>query len=81
MDMSRSVRSPCASPPARERPRRDAERAGDHAQRFDDAEDAGGGDRADADEAHVAAEDLRRVHLPDRDRGRDRRPRGTGCRS
>ena len=55
-----------------ERARGDAERAADDAQRLDDAEDARGGDRADADEAHVAAEDLRRVHLRDRHGRRDR---------
>ena len=41
----------------------DREGAGHDAQRLQDAEDAGGGDGADADEAHVAAEDLLGRHL------------------
>ncbi len=44
---------------------RDAEGIGHDAQRLDDAEDARGGDGADADEADVAAEDLRGGHLRD----------------
>ncbi len=46
---------------------RDAEGSGHDAERFHDAEDARGGDGAHADEADVAAEDLRRGHLRDGD--------------
>ena len=42
------------------RAQRNAERAGDDAQRFDHAQDARRGDGADADEAHIIAVDLRR---------------------
>ena len=49
-----------------ERPRGNRQRGADNAQRLDDAEDAGRCDGADADEPHVASEDLRRRHLGDR---------------
>ena len=64
MGRSRSVRSPDAVAAA-EGFKRDAEGIRHDAQRFHDAEDACGGDGADADEADVAAEDLRRRHLRD----------------
>ena len=56
--------------------RGDRERPGDDAQRLDDAEDSGRGDRADADEADVAAEDLVGVHLGDRPGSPDRSASG-----
>ena len=74
MGRSRSVRSPDAALAHAEGLQRDAEGVRHDAQRFHDAEDARGGDGADADEAHVAAEDLRRRHLRDRNGARiDRR--------
>ena len=54
-----------AASPRRKALQRDAEGSRDDAHGFQDAEDAGGGDGADADEAHIAAEDLRGGHLGD----------------
>ena len=42
---------------------RDAKRSGHHAQRFENADDAGGGDGSDADEAHIVAIDFDGGHL------------------
>ena len=63
--ISRSVRSGCASFAVAEGAQRDAERSRHDAQRFEDADDAGGGDGAHADEAHVVAIDLDGRHLRD----------------
>ena len=57
--ISRSVRSSCARLAVAEGLQRDAERSSNHAQRLEDADDAGGGDGAHGDEAHVIAIDVR----------------------
>ena len=63
--MSRSVRADGVGGAAMKCAQSNAERAGDDAQRFDDAEDAGCGDGAHADVAHVARIDLRGGHRGD----------------
>jgi len=65
MEISRSVRSGAAASPWRKVRSANAERARDHAQRFEDADDSGRSDGSHADEAHVVAHDLRRSHLRD----------------
>src|SRR5271157_3674484 len=48
----------------------DPERSGDDSQGFHDAENASGRDSADSDKTHVAAINLHRRHVRDRNRGR-----------
>ena len=48
---------------------RDAERSGHHAQRLEDADQAGGGDGAHADEAHIIAVDVGGRHVRNGDGG------------
>ena len=61
--MSRSVRSVPACSPCRHRLRRDRKRTDHDLERFDDAEDAGSGDGAHANELDVVAENLSGGHL------------------
>src|SRR5208337_2157716 len=49
---------------------RDAERARHHAQRLEDAYEAGGGDGAHADETHIIAVDFGSRHVRNGNRGR-----------
>ena len=49
---------------------RDAERSRHHAQRFEDADQAGGSDGAHADEAHIVAVDFGSRHVRDGNGGR-----------
>ncbi len=71
--MSRSVRTDRVGGARTKGAQGNAEGAGNHAQRFDDAEDAGRGDGAHADVAHIARVNLRGGHGGDgHDAGIDR---------